>query len=271
MYDQSSITIAAVLFISLVIVIELGYRIGRSEQRLATEHSRAHVNTIQASLLGVLALLLAFTLSLSLQRFDSRSEAVIDEANAIGTAYLRIQLLPASIQSEARSAITEYLALRVNDAAFSTVDQPRRAASLVESKKLQDALWLIAVKAAALDDRPVTSGLFIQSVNELIDSNTRRSAALDRHVPELVLFLLFAAFLLTGGIVGYAAGIAGHRASFVTYILIALIVLLVFIVVDLDRPRRGLIEVDSSSLIDLQTSITAVPVGAPPPVPAGGP
>lgn len=260
MYDQSSITIAAVLFLCMGIAIEFGYRIGSSEQHLSTEHSRAHVNTIQASLLGVLALLLAFTMSLSLQRFDARSEAVVDEANAIGTAYLRTQLLPAPIQADARSAIAEYLSLRVKDATVSTVDRSWRATSLAESRRLQDVIWLTGIKAAALDSRPVTSGLFIQSVNELIDSNERRGAALDRHVPEVVLFLLFAAFLLTGGIVGYAAGIAGRRASFVTYVLIALIVLLVFIVVDLDRPRRGLIEVDRSSLIDLQASIAAQPV-----------
>jgi uncharacterized membrane protein (Fun14 family) len=99
--------------------------------------------------------------------------------------------------------------------------------------------------------------LFIQALNELIDSYGRRDAALGRHVPELVLFLLYGTFLMTGGVVGFAAGVAGHRASIVTYILVILIVVLTFIIVDLDRPRRGLIQVSQSSLIDLGAAIDA--------------
>ena len=102
---------------------------------------------------------------------------------------------------------------------------------------------------------PVTSGLFIQSLNEAFDSFGRRTAALSRHVPELVLFLLYGTFMMTGGVVGFAAGFAGHRPSLVTYILIALIVVLAFIIIDLDRPRRGLIKVDQSSLIELKRTI----------------
>ena len=84
---------------------------------------------------------------------------------------------------------------------------------------------------------------------------TDRNAALDRHVPEIVLYLLFLVFLLTWGIVGYAAGAAGHRPSKVAYLMLVLIVLLVFMIIDLDRPRRGLIEVDHRSLTSLQTAI----------------
>jgi hypothetical protein len=82
--------------------IEMSYRMGLRTRVSADEASKAHINTIAASLLGILALLLGFTFSLSLQPFDSRSAAVVDEANAIGTAYLRAQLLPASVRSDVR-------------------------------------------------------------------------------------------------------------------------------------------------------------------------
>jgi uncharacterized membrane protein (Fun14 family) len=95
----------------------------------------------------------------------------------------------------------------------------------------------------------------------LIDSYGRRNAALERHVPEVVLFLLFGTFVMTLGIVGYAAGVAGHRVSSVVYIMVVLIVLLVFVIIDLDRPRRGLIEVSQKSLTELQTSIQAQKLG----------
>jgi hypothetical protein len=99
--------------------------------------------------------------------------------------------------------------------------------------------------------------LFIQSLNEAIDSHGRRIAALNRHVPEPVLIILFGTFLMTCGVVGYAAGITGHRLSEVTYILVALIVVLAFIIMDIDRPRRGLIKVDQTSLSDLKVAVDA--------------
>jgi len=132
-----------------------------------------------------------------------------------------------------------------------------------------DALWGCARKAAKEDNNPVTSGLFIQSLNETIDSYGRREAALNRHVPEIILFLLYGTFLMTGGIIGYSAGIAGHRPAMISYILVALIVVLAFIIADLDRPRRGLIKVDQTSLIQLKAAIDATQAaGTQPAVPA---
>jgi hypothetical protein len=139
------------------------------------------------------------------------------------------------------------------------VDHEGREALHARAKQDLDALWHDARRAGEEDDRPVTSGLFIESLDELIDSYGRRDAALNRHVPELVLFSLYGAFFMTGSIVGYAAGFTGHRASYVTYVLVAPIVLLVFITIDLDRPRRGLIEVSQRSVTDLQASIATEP------------
>ena len=88
------------------------------------------------------------------------------------------------------------------------------------------------------------------------DAFGERDAALERHVPEPVLFLLYGTFLMTGCVVGFTAGLAGHRTSFATYVMVALIVLLVFVIIDLDRPRRGMIEVSQKSMTDLQSATT---------------
>jgi hypothetical protein len=101
-YATDSALIAALLFVSMALAIELGYRIGLTRKASADDAARAHVNAIQASIMGILALLLGFTFSLSLQRFDSRSAAVVDEANAIGTTWLRAQLLPPGAKNAAR-------------------------------------------------------------------------------------------------------------------------------------------------------------------------
>lgn len=255
MYGQNSVLIIGVLFISLVLAMEAGYRLGCKAYTSATEAATAHINAIQGSMLGVLALLLGFTFSLSLQRYDNRNVAVVDEANAIGTAYLRAQLLPPSIRSEVQTLLRNYLDERVQEGTIPLSQEAERQALLAKASQDQDALWRYAVQAAEEDKSPTTSGLFIQSLNELIDSYGRHNAALDRHVPEVVLLLLYGTFLMTWGIVGYAAGIAGHRVSSAAYIMLVLVLLVVFIIIDLDRPRRGLIEIDQSSLTSLQAAI----------------
>lgn len=260
MYDHSSVLIVILLFVALILSTEVGYRIGRRFAAAASDSTKTHINTIQASLLGVLALLLGFTFSLSLQRYDSRSEAVITEANTIGTAILRADLLPATIKAQTRDLLRDYLDLRVRAGAVPLNRQEERNRLLGESSRVMDSLWRNALQAAQEDPGPVTTGLFIQAMNQLIDAYGMRDAELDRHVPEPVLFLMFGAFILTASLVGYAAGVAGHRANFATYMLVSLITFLVFVVIDLDRPRRGLIEVSQQSLIDLQAGVEAVQV-----------
>lgn len=255
MYDHNSVLIVSILFVVLILATETGYRIGRRLGDGTSDSSKSQVNSIQASILGVLALLLGFTFSLSLQRFDSRSQAVINEANAIGTVMLRTELLPESYRATTKALVVDYLDYRVRAASISLDHAKQRDAELRESNRLLDALWQQATRAADKDPNPVTTGLFIQSLNELIDAYGTRDAALNRHVPEVVLFLMFGTFILTATLVGYAAGVSGHRASFATYILEILIVCLVFVVIDLDRPRRGLIEVSHQSLIELQESL----------------
>ena len=174
LYDQSSFLIVALLFISLMLAIEMSCYIGRKAQTHLSDAARAQINAIQASLLGVLALLLGFTFSQSLQRFDARSEAVVDEANAIGTAHLRAQLLPASVREDVQGLLVEYLNLRIQASTVSMDMQNQREALLEKAAQRQTALWHLARKAAAEDNSPGTTGLFIQSLNELIDSYGRR-------------------------------------------------------------------------------------------------
>ncbi len=257
MYNQSSVLIALVLLGCMVIAIELGYRLGLKAQNSASESYRQHIDAVQTSLLGILALLIAFTFSIALQRFDSRSEAVVDEANAIGTAYLRTQLLPTSVRGEAQQSLRYYLSLRVKASTIPLDNQIARDAILLKANQTLNTLWHYAIQAAKEDARPVMSGLFIQSLNELIDSFGRRTATIDRHVPEAVLFLLCTAFVVTGSVIGFSVGITSHRPSFVSYIMVGLIVLLVFIIIDLDHPRRGLIQVSQKRLIELQSSVNA--------------
>lgn len=255
MYHLNSIVIAVVLLITVALVMEAGYRTGRRALASNTESTKTHVNAVQASLLGVLALLIGFTFSLALQRFDSRSEAVVAEANAIGTAYLRAQLLQTSTREATLDLWQEYVHLRVAEAAVDLARETQRQKLEAETARVLQSLWSTVRQTVHEDASVVPTGLYVQALNEAIDAYGRNDAELTRHVPEVILLLLYATFLMTAGVVGYGAGLGSHRPLIVTYVMMALLVTVAFIIVDLDRPRRGLIEVDRSSLIKLQDSI----------------
>jgi hypothetical protein len=255
LYGINSAVIAAVLLLTMMLATEVGYRVGLRRKDRVGDAAREHVNGVQGAILGILALLLGFTFSLSLQRFDSRSEAVVDEANAIGTAVLRIDLLPAPMRDDMRRLLGEYVDLRVQSARLTTVDRGAYRALLARTTALQNTLWERTRAAVALDPGAYPPTMFVEAVNQMFDSFGKRNAVLDRHVPELVLLLLYVTFVMAGGIVGFACGVAGHRPSLASHLLVALMVVLVFIVLDLDRPQRGLIRVSDQSLVDLQASM----------------
>ena len=254
-FEQNSILIAGTVLVLMVVAIEFGFAFGRRRSQDASESAHTHIGAIQGSLLGMLALLLGFTLSLSLQRYDTRSVAVVDEANAIGTAWLRAQLLPESVRGQAMERMRQHIELRGDAGAIDLAHASERGDLLVQTNENLNQIWELALVAAQENPSPVTTGLFIQAFNDMIDSYGRRDAALSRHVPQEVLLLLFATFLLTGGVVGYASGVAGHRPSIATHVLVVLIVILAFVILDLDRPRRGLIQIDQSSLVALKSSM----------------
>lgn len=263
LYDLPSGVIALLLFVLMVITLEVTYRVGVRRRRPRDDALTAHINAVQAALLGILALMLGFSFSLSLGRHDSRSEAVVDEANAIGTAYLRTQLLVPPIRDAAQKLFQDYVDLRVREGELRTTERAERLRLNAEAKGVQTALWDLAVESTRQDPREVTSGRFLESTNTMIDAFGKRNAAIERHVPEVVLLLLFGTFLMACASIGYASGISGHRPAVVTYVMIALIVVLVFLIVDVDRPRRGLITVSQKSMTDLQADIRTPGIAQP--------
>jgi len=262
LYDQSSIVIAGALLLAILAANEAGYRLGRWQRARHDTGAKAQTSAIQAAMLGLLALLLGFTFTMALQRFDNRSQAVISEANAIGTAYLRTQLLPEEYREPARKLINDYLQLCISTSKLDLTEQTERRRAQDDVQRMQDAMWSIALAAAEQDARPVTTGLFIQSLNELIDVYGERNAALRKHVPEVVLFLLFAVFIIAGAVLGFSGGLEGGRPLLATVAMSMLIVLVIFIIIDLDRPRRGLIEVNQDSMLDLGAAMAPAAVAA---------
>jgi hypothetical protein len=156
-----------------------------------------------------------------------------------------------------QATLRQYVDLRVQEGKVSLSDKTLRNALLDKTTNAQTRLWDYAIRSAEIDSNPVKTGLFIQALNEVIDNFGKRDATISRHVPELILLLLYGTFLLAGVILGFTSGVAGHRPSIVSYLMVVLIVILVYIILDLDRPRQGFIAVSQAPLLDLQTSISS--------------
>ena len=267
MYSQSSVLIVSGLFIFMLLAMEIGYRSSRRRQARTTE-AITQANAVLAAMLGLLALLLAFTFSAALQRYEDRSQTVVAEANAIGTTYLRARLLPREMHDEVQALLRQYLDVRIQEGRVDATEPALHESLLRQAKRMEEQLWSHAVRAAELDKSVVTSGLFIQSLNELIDTSATRDAALNRQVPEIVLLLMLGTIVLTTATLGYASGIAGHRVTLAAFVLVILIALVVYLIIDLDRPRRGAIQVSHASMLSLQQAIGAAQANA---APSGSP
>jgi hypothetical protein len=255
LFNVESGVIALGLLVAMIAALEIGRRLGLKARPNLDDAARTQASSLQGAIIGMLALLLAFTLSMAINRYETRRQLVLDEANSIGTTYLRAKLLPAAYTSEAANLLRQYVANRIGF--FNAgIDQARLEADNVEAAQLQKQLWSIAQAASAQDNRAVPTGLFVQALNDTIDLQAKRLAAFQNRVPETVIWLLLGVAMATAGVVGYNNGLGNRRHALGAIILVVLITIVIWVIVDLDRPRRGLIQVSQQSMIDVQNFIT---------------
>ncbi len=256
MYDIPTPIIAVTLLCLMLAATWIGYHVGLRRQTVETEQTRSQTIAVQGSLLGLLALLLGFTFSLALSRHDDRSGSVVAEANAIGTAWLRTDFLIGAPKTQAKVGLLKYTRLRVEAGEVPADNYRQRDAYTASAEEAFGDVWDVAA-ANARDPGGAAAVSLTNALNDVIDALASRNAALDRHVPEVVLIMLFATFILSGAMLGFSSGVNGSKPATPVYLMLTLIVLLVFLIVDLDRPRRGIIEVDRTPMIDLLASFKA--------------
>ena len=247
------VPVVGVFLIFTVIALatfEIGFRAGRYAQQRTPDVKEGPNELLAGSLLALFAFLLAVTMGMASDRFDSRRALVLEEANAIGTTYLRAAFLDPEAETAVRETLREYVLLRVNDGNRETV-----AAKVARSVELLDEIWPVAVEQGRRHDSESVA-LFIESLNETIDVQAARTTALQyARVPETVLILLFIGEALTMAIVGFNAGLTGKRAVLSALALVLILGAVLMIVVDLDRPREGFLQVSQQPLIDLAREI----------------
>lgn len=250
MYDKNSFIIALLLFMALLLVNQIAFALGKRNHSVDNPEMKTQSTAIQTGIIGLLALLLGFTFNMSLQRYDARSNAVIEESGAINRVAMHVSLLGSPNKAEIFEELDQYLALRIK---LSQVDQSDTKTRQAINKDVSASqLRLLAFAEKELDNPTKTSAAnsFYQALTQLILVENKRTSMLRLHVPEPVLFLLFIVFLTAGGMLGYTSGLGNKRPAFPTVVMFTLIVFVVFIIIDLDRPKRGVIKVNQESLID---------------------
>jgi hypothetical protein len=252
-----------VLIVSAVIfgATCLGLFLGRYVRHRA-EHLREPLGILQSALLGLVGLVLAFGLALAVGRYESRRAAVVDDANDIGTTYLRAQTLSEPIRTRSLRLLVRYTdtSIRLSQS-VPTSDKARR--TIADGENVQRQLWALAGQALA--EAPIASAprLYVETLNTMIDQQTVRVAALNNRVPGPVLAVevIFAAAAL--GLLGFYLAILG-RGVLPVLLAAALVCILLLVTFDLDRPTRGLIKVPATPLTSLRASMELPPAAAAP-------
>jgi hypothetical protein len=250
--DLGVILLASIVF--FLGVTETGFRLGRRSRPGVNADSRSEISTLQGALLGLLALLLGFTFAMAMSRFETRKQLVLEESNAIGTTFLRAQLLPEPPRQEISNLLRQYVDVRL---AFyeANIDPQKLRQANDRTEQLHKQLWSLTAALGAKDPRAVTTGLFLQSLNEVIDLHAKRITAMENHVPEIILVLLYFVALTVTGLMGYGSGLGGRRNFLVTLMASILIAAVILVIIDLDRPRRGLIRISQQRLVELRDSL----------------
>lgn len=234
-----------------LLAVEAGYRLGRWRHARVAGEKEEPVNAMVASILGLLAIMLAFAFSLAASRFDARRDAVLEESNRIGTAYLRARLLPQPQRAEAMQLLQEYVRVRVESVEAGTINE-----GITRSEGIHERLWEIAMLVAEKDPSSVMSGLFIQSLNDVIDQhNTRIMVGLRSRIPATIWISIFGLTLIGMISLGYQAGLSVTSRSPAMLFTAVATASVLFLIVDLDRAHEGLLKVSQQAMIDLQKSM----------------
>jgi hypothetical protein len=257
MTEFSDLPLALIFIVSLILILGAS-EIGRRFGLLASGRGRENISTLEGSILGLLALMIGFTFAMALSRFEARREAVLNEANAIGTTALRARLLPAPHNAECLKLLREYVQIRL-DITRRVPSPPEFHAAIARSNAIQDALWQQAKAVAAKDTGVVPTGLFIQTLNEMIDNQETRLTAAFNRVPNIVLIALYGVAIVASAFAGYAAGLDAQRTRLSIYTMGVLVSAVILLIQDLDRPNAGFVLVSQQPMLDTAASIAAFP------------
>ncbi|OOG70592.1 DUF4239 domain-containing protein [Algoriphagus sp. A40] len=243
--------IGGTLFVFLILAFVIGFQFRKLRQKRNSSNAKIELGSISSTLLGLLALILAFTFSMANSRFDVRRELAISEANAIGTVFLRTEFFPDSIQSELKTTLNNYLEERISIFEAGT-NVEKIIFHLAKSDSIGKALWNQVTEFSKSDPNLVKTSEIVPALNEMIDLSTSRLAAGQANIPPSIQLFLIILCISSTFLLGY------ERKDEFDWILVVgfslLLSITVFSIIDLDRPRSGFVTLDeaNSKIIELR-------------------
>lgn len=255
-FTLMTLLIAGALFLGMLLLLEAGRRLGSRHLAQDPEGARKGLGAVEGALFGLMGLLLAFTFSGAATRLEVRRQLIAQEANAIGTAYLRLDLLYPSAQAPLREAFRHYL-----DARLAYFQNPHGSAAskagLERSNQLQKVIWSQAVTVCQDEEKAHPAMLLVPALNDMIDITTTREMAMNQHPPSIV-YLMLGALMLVGALLA-GHGMAERKIASWSHTVgyAALFSLTLFVIIDIEFPRMGFIRVDAADqvLVELRTAM----------------
>jgi hypothetical protein len=236
------VLVTVALFIGLIVCLEVGYRLGSRRVKIVANAFEGF-GAIEGAVFGIFGLLLSLSFFGAASRLDARRQLIVTEANAIASAYMRVDLLPNADQPEVRRLFREYLDERIRISESS--DEVQALAQISKAAKLQQAIWAYAISATKAG-APGTP-LLLPALNQMSEIASAKAISVQTHLPALVFYFLLAAALLSGLVAGFGMA-RGHRNWLSILAYAAIITLTMYVMIDMEYPRAGLIRIGAADL-----------------------
>jgi hypothetical protein len=250
------VLLAAGLFLGMLFLQEVGRRIGTRRRAKDAAGAGAGIGAMEGAVFALLGLLIAFTFSGAASRFDGRRQLVAQEANAIGTAYLRLDLLAPDPRTALRGLFGQYLDSRL--AVYQKLPDIEAAQQeWARGVTLEGAIWTQATTACRAQGDPPSCMLLLPALNEMIDITTIRKISTLIHPPTIIFVLLFGLALGCSLVAGYSMAGSAQRSWIHMIVFAAMTAVTVYVIIDIEYPRLGLIRVDAADqvLVELRESM----------------
>ena len=250
--------LALALFAAVLACLEIGWRVRHKRRDEESPDADSGLGAIDGAVYGLMGLLIAFTFTGAAARFEVRRELITKEANAIGTAWLRLDLLPAAAQPPIRADFRDYVDSRIKTYQLGQSGDIAGAwAEFARSNGLQTKVWKDAVVACQQQSSAAVTSLMMSSLNDMIDITTTRYVAILTH-PPLAIYLVLGFLVLASALLGgYGMGKSGKRNWTHMLLYSAALALAMYVILDLDYPRVGVIRIDAMDhiMVDLRNSM----------------
>lgn len=250
-FSLNAVLIIVGLFAGMLLCLTIGQRLGRRRPAEATDAARSRLSAIEAAIFGLMGLMIAFTYAGAAERYEIRRQLVVEEANAIGTAYLRLDLLPAYRQEALREKYRLYAQARF--AVFRAPSEDKRSSAQAAAVQLQREIWAGTI-AALVEATPQATNVVIPALNAMIEVTIKRGIIALTHTPGMILAMLLMLGLVCSLLAGYVlAGSPRHHVGLHLLAFALVMTATIYMVFDLDYPRFGLIRLDfaDQALLDV--------------------